>query len=341
MSQTNPPLSPSDASIIWNPILLIVQKSLEDAIRGLRMPPFPLKSPEDLQALLGEVQKGSSQHTLTDADAYILNCRQAVVWMQCMIGLDLMAGMRASLTSGSHLSSSVLARAAIETFALGFWVCDDRLSTVEQTYRALLLNRESVREEHKRAKRDMKVVPNQLHASFNSRLGMLDRAIKSYAERLRTDGVSFPAAVPTKTQAIRNILKDISPVSDGIYSKLSAVVHGDGVFVWDLFTDHLDSKTQRDFGDSSLRTMTITTYLIPVWHAVVAMGICVGVGAGVVDGQVDIKPATGLSGDIQGFIGHNGEEPIWYFGDTEVREDALHALNWYYEKKGLDPPQWT
>ncbi|MXY11488.1 MAG: hypothetical protein F4Y56_13265 [Acidimicrobiaceae bacterium] len=297
---------------------MIVEHSLGQVLSKIRMPELPVRSPSELRA-------GDVAAELTDADAYIINSLPTAVWGQCMIGLDFMQGLRATIAADTYLSAPALARAALESFALAFWVCDDRLPLDERFRRALLLNRRSVEQERKRRKRDWTLShpdePHELEQAFADRLGLIDSGIAHFAGQLDEDGYAYATGLPSTTQAVRHILVDVSPVPDGLYGKLSAVVHGDAIFTWGLLSPHPDGARRHDFEDRVLLSTCITNHLTPTWHAAFAMCINMGVARSVLQIDCDMDAMTELCKDMTGFIAHNGEEPIWYRGDSMMTKD--------------------
>ena len=339
-STASPASTPADSEpkpnevgdFILNPILNIVEHSLGQVLAGIRMPGLPARSPDELRATGSAVE-------LTDGDAYIINSLTTAVWGQCMIGLDFMQGLRATIAADTYLSAHALARAALESFAFAFWVCDDRLPPDESYRRALLLNRESVEQERKRRTRDWHLShpgePHELEPAIVDRLELIDSGIAHFTQQLDKAGCAYATALPSKTQAVRNILVDVSPVPDGLYGKLSAVVHADGIFTWGLLSPHPDGvRRHSSDGRVLLLSTSITNHLAPAWHAAVAMCISVGVARSLLPIDCNMDAMTELCKDLTGFIAHNGKEPIWHRGDTIMTEDQLHALDWYLQKKG-------
>ena len=327
------PVSDKAGDFILNPILNIVEHSLGEVLAGVRMPKLPARSPEEWREL-------GCDGDFNDGDAYIMNTLPTVVWGKCMIGLDFMQGLRRTVAGDTYLSAYALARAALESFAFAFWVCDDRLAPDERYRRALLLNRESVHQEHKRRRRDWDLSkpgePYEFEAGFADRLELIDEGIALFSEQLDKDDPTYATGLPSKTQAVKNILVDVAPTTavDVLYGKLSAVVHADDIFIWDLLSPHPDGIKDHISNSNVLLSTSITTHLIPVWSAAVAMCIAAGVARSVLEIERDMDAMTELCKDLQGFVVHNGEEPIWHRGDTIVTEDQMHALDWYLQKKG-------
>ena len=317
---------------VLNPILKIVAHSLGQVLAKIRMPELPARSPDELRA------EGTAVE-LTDGDAYIIDSLPVAVWGQCMIGLDFMQGLRATIAADTYLSAHALARAALESFAVAFWACDDRLPNDERYRRALLLNRESVEQERKRRTRNWQLShpdeSHELEPTFVNRLELIDSGIAHFAQQLDEDGYAYAAGLPSKAQAVRNLLVDVSPVPDGLYGKLSAVVHGDGIFTWELLSPHPDGVRHHSSSSRVLLSTSITNHLTPAWHAAMAMYIGMGVARSVLQIDCDMDAMTELCSDMTDFIAHNGEEPIWYRGDSIMTEDQVHALDWYLQKKGI------
>ena len=324
------PISDRAGDFILNPILNIVEHSLGEVLAGIRMPKLPARSPDELRAT-------GSAADLSDSCAYIMNSLPAAVWGKCMIGLDFMQGLRTTIAADTYLSPHALARAALESFAFAFWVCDDRLSPDERYRRALLLNRESVKQERKRQRRDWNLSnpgePYELEAAFADRLELIDSGIADFTQQLDKDGIAYATKLPSKTQAVRNILVDVSPIPDGLYGKLSAVAHADGIFIWGLLSPHPDGVRSHISDGGVLRSTSITNHLTPAWHAAVAMCIGVGVARSVLQIECNTDAMIEFYEDLRGFIVHNGKEAIWHRGDTIMTEDQIHALDWYLQKK--------
>ena len=327
------PVSDKAGDFILNPILNIVEHSLGEVLAGVRTPKLPVRSPAEWRELgCGE--------DFNDGDAYIMNTLPAVVWGKCMIGLDFMQGLRRTVAGGTYLSAYALARAALESFAFAFWVCDDRLAPDERYRRALLLNRETVQQERRRRRRDWDLSkpgkPYEFEAGFADRLGLIDEGIALFGEQLDQDGPTYATKVPSKTQAVKNILVDVAPTPavDVLYGKLSDVVHADDIFIWDLLSPHPDGFKDHISNSNVLLSTSISTHLIPVWSAAVAMCIALGVARSVIEIERDMDAMREFCKDLQGFVVHNGEELIWRRGDTTMTDDQMHALDWYLQKKG-------
>ena len=320
----------SDEGFMLHPILTIVQLSLGEVLAKIRMPALPVRSSGDLQA------PGASAE-ITDTDAYIINSLPAAVWGQCMIGLDFMQGLRATIASDSYFSAHALARAAIESFAFGFWVCDDRLTMNERYHRALQLNREFVRQERRRCLRAIKLAQpersDDLAQALDDRLKMIESGIAHFAQQLDKDGISYATKLPTKTEVVTNILADVSPIPDGLYGTMSAVVHSDAIFAYGLLSPHPHGERPPASDDLVLLSSSITNHLTPAWHALAAMCISVGVARSTLEIDCDMDAMSELTRDVMGFIAHNGDQPIWYRGDAKMSEVDLHSLDWYLEAK--------
>lgn len=319
---------------ILHPILAMVRLSLEDVLSKIRMPPLPARSPDQLQAI-------SAPTEITDAHAYIANTLPAGVWGQCMVGMDFMQGVTATIASDTYLSAHVLARSALESFAFGFWICDDRLTINERNHRALLLHRTLIAEERRRVMRGVQASQvdrtSQYERAFADRLRLIDGGITHFARELDQDGVPYPAGVPSKSEVVKNVIKDISPIPHAIYGTLSAVVHGDPIFAYGMMSPHPDPGNAPSSDDLVHLSTTITNHLTPAWHAISSMSICLGVASSVLKIECDMSAMTQLAKDVMGFIAHNGDEPLWFRANAPVSDEHLHSLDWYLEEKGISP----
>ena len=290
-----------------HPALEFVERSLSEVLGRVRMPALPALSPETLQA------RGSGEG-LSDADAYIINSVPVAVWGQCMVGLDFMHGITATIAADTYLSCQVLARAALESFAFAFWVGDDRLSVDERYLRALLLNRQSVLQEQRRHSQSRPVdQPGDAEPArvFEERLRMIDSGIALFRRKLDEAGIVHAVSVPNKTQAVQIILTDVSPIAHALYRTLSAVAHGDQIFTWGLLHRHPDDVKQPGSDEHVLLTTSITNHLTPTWHAVVAMCIALEVASLVLEIEYDRDAMTDLSKDMMDIVVQHGDEPIW------------------------------
>jgi len=326
----------SDASdeFILHPILTLVRLSLEDVLSKIRMPPLPARSPDQIQAI-------GTPKEFTDAHAYIANSLPVGVWGQCMVGIDFMQGLKATIASDTYLSAHALARSALESFAFGFWICDDRLNINERYHRALLLHRTLIAEERRRVLRGGKATQadqvSRYERAFADRLRLIEEGIAHFARELDQKGISYPAGVPSKTEVVKNVTKDISPIPHAIYGTLSAVVHGDPFFAYGLMSPH--PEPGRPPGPDGLVRLstTITNHLTPAWHAISSMCICIGVAMSILKIGCDMSAMTELAKDVMGFIAHNGDEPLWFPANAPVSDEQLHSLDWYLEEKGIVP----
>ncbi|MXX48085.1 MAG: hypothetical protein F4Z38_07195 [Chloroflexi bacterium] len=327
-------MSDSSGEFILHPILTVVRLSLEDVLSKIRVPPLPARSPDQLQA-------GGTLTEVTDAQAYIANSLPVGVWGQCMVGIDFMQGLKATISSDTYFSAHALARSALESFAFGFWICDDRLNTNERYHRALLLHRTQIAEEQRRVLRGVKATQaNQVkryERAFADRLRLIDAGITHFARELAQQGISYPARVPSKTEVVQNVIRDISPIPHAIYGTLSAVVHGDPIFAYGLMSPHTDPGRPSGPDGSVRLSTTITNHLTPAWHAISSMCICLGVASLVLKIEGDMGAMTALAKDVMGFIAHNGDEPLWFCANAPVSDEQLHSLDWYLEEKGIAP----
>ncbi|MXX30653.1 MAG: hypothetical protein F4Y45_05830 [Acidobacteria bacterium] len=327
-------MSDSSGEFILHPILTVVRLSLEDVLSKIRVPPLPARSPDQLQA-------GGTLTEVTDAQAYIANSLPVGVWGQCMVGIDFMQGLKATISSDTYFSAHALARSALESFAFGFWICDDRLNTNERYHRALLLHRTQIAEEQRRVLRGVKATQaNQVkryERAFADRLRLIDAGITHFARELAQQGISYPARVPSKTEVVQNVIRDISPIPHAIYGTLSAVVHGDPIFAYGLMSPHTDPGRPSGPDGSVRLSTTITNHLTPAWHAISSMCICLGVASLVLKIEGDMGAMTALAKDVMGFIAHNGDEPLWFRANAPVSDEQLHSLDWYLEEKGIAP----
>ncbi|MYJ02690.1 MAG: hypothetical protein F4102_10790 [Chloroflexi bacterium] len=327
-------MSDSSGEFILHPILTVVRLSLEDVLSKIRVPPLPARSPDQLQA-------GGTLTEVTDAQAYIANSLPVGVWGQCMVGIDFMQGLKATISSDTYFSAHALARSALESFAFGFWICDDRLNTNERYHRALLLHRTQIAEEQRRVLRGVKATQaNQVkryERAFADRLRLIDAGITHFARELAQQGISYPARVPSKPEVVQNVIRDISPIPHAIYGTLSAVVHGDPIFAYGLMSPHTDPGRPSGPDGSVRLSTTITNHLTPAWHAISSMCICLGVASLVLKIEGDMGAMTALAKDVMGFIAHNGDEPLWFRANAPVSDEQLHSLDWYLEEKGIAP----
>ena len=237
------PIPSKTGYYILNPILSIVERSLGEVLAGIELPPLPAQSPDSFAAKTDYTQE------FGDAEAYVLNTLPVVVWGQCTIGLDIMKGLQRTIAADTFLSAHVLARTALESFAFAFWVCDNRSLPHEKHWhdernrRALLLNREFVNQKRRRKSGDWKRTnPGEPYddSVLVSHLGLIDEGIATFSEQLDIDGIAYDTKLPKKSQATQALLDVISPIPGGLYSKLSAAVHADNIFVWDLLRHHPD-----------------------------------------------------------------------------------------------------
>jgi len=320
----------SSQRVVLHPILSIVQSSLGDVLEGIRMPPLPLWSPSKLNSM------GAPKDILS-GQAYLANSLSIAVWAQCMIGLDFMEGLRSTIASHSHFSAHVQARAAIESFALGFWICDDRLTLDERHLRALLVNRSSVEREQKRYLRGCRmgksVAATERIRAFDARLQLIENGISAFTERLHEDGGAVPQRVPTISKLVENILADVSPIPEQLYGSLSAVAHADSIFAWGLLSPHPDRIRHPESDEHFVLSPTITDHLTPAVHALMAMCIGVGVGRLTIALNCDMEAMADLVKDLKGFIVHNGTDPTWFRAGDSVSEARLHSLDWYLEQR--------
>lgn len=294
-----------------HPALPAVQRCLSDALATVRMPPLPALNPDALQ------ERGAGEN-LTDADAYIVNSLRAAVWGQCMIGLDFMHGITATIAAPTYLSAAALARTALESFAMAFWVADDRQTTDEKYHRALLLNRELVEQEQKRGSRALRSQGTQDHEfaqAFNDRLQLIESGIAHFGERLEDADIRYPSRLPSRSDAVRNILRDVSPIPDSLYGTLSAVTHGDAIFVYNLLSPHPDRVRPPNSEQHVVLSTTVTNHLTPVWHAAVAMCIAMEVAQFVLEIDYDRNAMIETSQEIMRFVVQHGDEPIWQPSD--------------------------
>ena len=318
---------------IANPILQVAAASLRQVVTQIRMPSLPARSPQQFHEL-------GLPKDLADADAYVLNALPTAVWGQCMLGLDFMSGLSATIATDSYFSGHVIARSALESFAFAYWVCDERCSVNASYLRSLQLNKSLVNYERKRWMHQNKPSSaSHHHEVFDQRIRFIDRAIAHFEERLESSEKTQEHTVPSKSGAVNQILRDLTPISEGIYSRLSDVVHGDLMFAQSLLSPHPDEACVAKTGKPVQLSTTIANHLIPAWHAIAAMHRAVSIAKCTLEIHCDIDEITELLSDVQGFILHNGNEPIWYKSDTLVDEEGIQALDWYLEKKGLTRPK--
>ena len=329
---------------ILNPILSIVERSLGEVLAGIELPPLPVRSPDEFAATTGYTQE------FGDAEAYVLNTLPAVVWGRCTIGLDIMKGLQRTIAADTVLSAHVLARAALESFAFAFWVCDirtlphEKYGSDEINRRALLLSREFVEQKRRRKRQDWGLHHDEPYddSVLVSHLDLIDKGIATFSEQLNKDGIPYDTKLPNKSQAAQNLLEMISPIPGGLYSKLSAVVHADHGFVWDLLSHCPDGDTPHESGGRMNLSSSIITHLVPAWHALAAMHVALGVARSMFHVECNLDDIAELSKDIIGFTLHNGEETIWQRGDVSMTHDRIHALDWYFQKKGISlPEEWS
>lgn len=327
-------MSDAPNEFIMHPILTIVRASLDNVLSKVRVPPLPARSPAQFRAMGAPAE-------LTDAHAYIANVLPVTAWGQCMLGLDFMQGLKATIASDTYFSAHALARSALESFAFGFWISDDRLTVDERHHRALVLHKSLLKEERRRVLRNAKRSPGdqppQYERAFVERLSLIDSGMAHVRRELDKKGISYSAELPSKTDVVKNIIKDISPIPHAIYGTMSAVVHGDPIFAYGVMSPHPDRERPPSSDDLVLLSTSITNHLTPSWHALAAMCICLGVASSIVEIECDMGAMTELTKDVMGFIAHNGEEPLWFRADAPVSEEQRHSLDWYLEKKGVAP----
>ena len=146
---------------------------------------------------------------------------------------------------------------------------------------------------------------------FKARLRMIDSGIALFDRNLNEAGIAHTVRVPSKTQAVQNILTDVSPIAGALYGTLSDVVHGDQMFTWGLLHRHPDGVRPPGSDQHVLLTASITNHLTPTWHAVVAMCIALEVASLVVEIEYDKDAMTDLSKNMMDIVVQDGGEPIW------------------------------